>query len=99
MDMRQRYIRICELADHPCTIGFSKRYHKIVMNPEDAAQHILVRYSSFSTIEHTCYPTLSFLYFHSYSFTPLGIPQMTNSSSTKKLNTTLDYICYSVVLQ
>ena len=25
--------------------------------------------------------------------------QMTNSSSTKKLNTTLDYICYFVVLE
>ena len=75
MDMRQRYVRICELADHPRTVGFSKRYHKIVMSPEDAAQHILVRYSSFSTIEHTCYHTLVFLYFHSYSFTPLGIPR------------------------
>src|SRR6266540_3895811 len=75
MDMRQRYVRICELADHPWTVGFSQRYHKIVMSPKDAAQHILVRYSSFSTIEHTCYPTLSFLYFHSYSFTPLGIPR------------------------
>src|SRR5438105_12743834 len=47
MDIRQRYVRICELADHPCTIGFSKRYHKIVMSPEDAVQHILVCYSSF----------------------------------------------------
>ena len=74
MDMRQRYVRICELADHPCTVGFSKRYHKIIMSPEDAAQHILVRYSSFSIIEHTCYRTLAFFYFHSYSFTPLGIP-------------------------
>src|SRR6266540_1178031 len=75
MDMRQRYVRICELADHPWIVGFSQRYHKIVMSPEDATQHILVRYSSFSTIEHTCYPTLAFLYFHSYSFTPLGIPR------------------------
>ena len=75
MDMRQRYVRICELADHPCTVGFSKRCHKIVMSPEDAAQHILVRCSSFSTIEHACYPTLAFLYFHSYSFTPLGFPR------------------------
>src|SRR6266542_5895145 len=54
IDMRQRYVRICELADHPCTVDFSKRYHKIVMSPEDAAEHILVRYSSFSTIEHAC---------------------------------------------
>ena len=44
MDMRQRYVRICELTDHPWTVGFSQRYHKIVMNPEDATQHILVRY-------------------------------------------------------
>src|SRR6266542_6267078 len=74
-DMRQRYVRISELADHPWVVGFSQRYHKIVMSPEDAAQHILVRYSFFSTIDHTCYPTLAFLYFHSYSFTPLGIPR------------------------
>src|SRR6266540_1209779 len=73
MDMSQRYVRIYELADHPCTVGFSQRYHKIIMSPEDASQHILV--SSFPTIEHTCYPTLAFLYFHSYSFTPLGIPR------------------------
>src|SRR6266540_3583907 len=73
MDMHQRYVRICELANHPCTVGFSQRYHKIIMSPEDASQHILV--SSFPTIEHTCYPTLAFLYFHSYSFTPLGIPR------------------------
>src|SRR5438105_12413864 len=63
MDMRQRYVRICELADHPRIVGFSKRYHKIVMSLEDAAQYILVRYSSFSTIEHICYPTLALLYF------------------------------------
>src|SRR6266540_6913595 len=75
MDMRQRYVRICELVDHPCTVGFSKRDHKIVMSPEDAAQHILVHYSSFSTMEHACYPTLAFLYFHLYSFTPLSIPK------------------------
>ena len=37
MDMCQRYVRICELANHPCTVGFSKRYHKIVMTPEDTA--------------------------------------------------------------
>ena len=73
MDMRQRYVRICELAYHPCTVDFSKRYHNIVMSPDDAVQHILVCYSSFSTIEHACYPTLASLYFHSYSFTPLGI--------------------------
>ena len=74
-DMRQRYVRICELADQPRTIYFSLRYRRIVMSPEDAAQHILVRYSSFSTIEHACYPTLAFLYFHSYSFTPLDFPR------------------------
>ena len=51
MDMRQRYVRICELADHPRTVGFSQRYHKIVMNPEDAIQHILVRYSTFYTTD------------------------------------------------
>src|SRR6266498_5221231 len=27
MDMRQRYVRICELADYPRTVGFSQRYH------------------------------------------------------------------------
>src|SRR5438128_11296024 len=61
MDMRQRYVRICELADHPSTIGFSWRYRKIVMSPEDATQHILVCYSSFSTTEDKCYPTLALL--------------------------------------
>src|SRR6266498_5619102 len=49
MDMRQRYVRICEQADHPWIVGFSQRYHKIIMSLEDEAQHILVRYSSFST--------------------------------------------------
>src|SRR5438105_1818874 len=60
MDMRQRYVRICELADYPRTVGFSQRYHKIIMSPEDAAQHILVRYSSIYTTDHTCYPILAF---------------------------------------
>src|SRR5207237_5316907 len=30
MDMHQRYVRICALANHPRTVGFSQRYHKIV---------------------------------------------------------------------
>src|SRR5438132_1204966 len=59
-DMHQRYIRICELADQPQTICFSPRYRKIVMSPEDAAQHILVCYSSYSTSQHSCYPTIAF---------------------------------------
>src|SRR6266498_2443901 len=36
MDMRQRYVRLCELVDHPSTIDFSQRYRKIVISPEDA---------------------------------------------------------------
>src|SRR6266498_3244173 len=60
MDMRQRYIRICELAYHPRTICFSPRYRRIVMSPEDAAQHILVCYSSYSTSQYSCYLTLAF---------------------------------------
>src|SRR6266498_6086745 len=38
MDMRQRYVRICELANHPYTVGFSKRYRMIIMSSEDAVQ-------------------------------------------------------------
>src|SRR5438105_4297825 len=59
-DMRQRYIRICELADQPRMICFSPRYRRIVMSPEDAAQHILVCYSSYSTSQYSCYPTIAF---------------------------------------
>ena len=59
-NMRQRYVRICELADQPRTICFSPRYRRIVMTPEDAAQHILVCYSSYSTSQYSCYPTLAF---------------------------------------
>src|SRR5438128_7438145 len=36
-DMRQRYVRICELADQPRTICFSPRYRRIVMTPENAS--------------------------------------------------------------
>src|SRR6266540_2255286 len=59
-DMRQRYVRICELADQPRTICFSPRYRRIFMSPEDAAQHILVCYSSYSTSQYSCYPTIAF---------------------------------------
>src|SRR5438105_3400947 len=46
-DMRQRYVRICELADNPRTICFSPRYCRIVITPDDAAHHIFVRFSSY----------------------------------------------------
>jgi len=44
-------------------------------------------------------PYSSILLFSLISFYSIRLSQMTNNSSTKKLNTTLDYICYSVVLE
>ena len=44
-------------------------------------------------------PYSSILVFSLVFFYSIRYFQMMNNSSTKKLNTTLDYICYSVVLE
>ena len=44
-------------------------------------------------------PYSSILVFSLIFFYSIRHSQMTKNSSTKKLNTTLDYICYSVVLE
>ena len=79
MDMRQRYVRICELADHPWTVGFSQRYHKIIMSAEHAAQHTLVRYSSVFYNRAHILPYSSILVFTRILFDSIRHFQMTKS--------------------
>lgn len=41
-ECRLKYQRICDLADNPNTLGFSRRSNQIVMLPDQYARHIQV---------------------------------------------------------
>ena len=54
---RQRYLRVCELDDHPSVLRFSKRQRRIAMLPDQYASHIPVHHFLFdlSTYHFFCW--------------------------------------------